>query len=99
MGGGSIDGRPARNDSPATFVTWALVALLTGACAVHVGPTEDKGWLSWDVCGWEGGVSSTLTIMGGNSWRLGCTPPPEAEESVSDQPPAPPVQLPPDDGS
>lgn len=74
----------------------ALVVLLTG-CAVHIGPSPDKGWMSWDVCGWEGGVSSTLTVMGGNSWKLGCTHPPET--TTPEEPPAPPVQLPPDDGS
>ena len=56
----------------ATFVLISLTLLCS--CAAKIGPGVD-GWASWDVCGWEGGVSSEINIMGGNVWRLGCTDP------------------------
>jgi len=50
-----------------------LCAFVLSGCAAKIGPGPE-GWVGWDVCGWEGGVESQLTIMGGNSWRLGCSP-------------------------
>lgn len=57
-----------------------IVALLFVGCAAKLGPGEE-GWAKWDLCGFEGGVASELTILGTNTWRLGCTSPePPAEE-------------------
>ena len=64
----------------------ALLSLL--ACAAKIGPGA-SGWASWDVCGFEGGVSAQLRVMG-IAASLGCTaslPPPEP-------PPLPPLEDP-----
>ena len=53
----------------------ALIAVLLCGCSARIGPHED-GWLSWDVCGYEGGVAVQITIMQAGA-RLGCTNPEE----------------------
>ncbi len=49
------------------------LALLIAAlgCAAKIGP-GDRGWLEWDICGFEGGVAAELTVLALTA-RLGCT--------------------------
>ena len=54
-----------------------------GGCAGKMGPGE-YGWASWDLCGYEGGVASELTVMGTNTWTLGCTTPPAKSDQLED---------------
>ncbi len=58
----------------AILVAVFLFAIL--GCSARLGPGE-HGWMMWDVCGYEGGVASEITVLGSNSWRLGCTNPDE----------------------
>ncbi len=55
-----------------------LALIISFGCAAkfHIGPGE-YGWIGaeWDVCGYEGGVKSNLSVMGTNSWTLGCSDP------------------------
>lgn len=64
----------------------ALIAISLIGCSARIGPHED-GWLSWDVCGYEGGVAVEINVMaiGG---RLGCTNPTEStvvDEQLPDE--------------
>lgn len=60
-----------------------LPLLLLVGCAAKVGPGPD-GWAKWDLCGWDGGVSTELNI-GIGSWRLGCDmAPAEPEPEIAD---------------
>ncbi len=67
------------------IVLLLLVLLSVFGCSARVGPHE-SGWLSWDVCGYEGGVAVEITIMQAGA-RLGCTNPDEPE--TVDDPPEP----------
>lgn len=65
-------------------VTTGLIALVLGAaliaalgCAAKIGP-GDRGWLEWDICGFEGGVAAELTVLAMTA-RLGCTNPAAVE--------------------
>lgn len=58
--------------------------LLLPACSARIGPHED-GWLSWDVCGYEGGVAAEITVMQAGA-RLGCTNPDESSEVDAEEP-------------
>lgn len=57
------------------IVLLLLVVLSVFGCSARIGPHED-GWLSWDVCGYEGGVAVEISIMQAGA-RLGCTNPEE----------------------
>lgn len=72
----------------------AAIAILSG-CSARIGPHDD-GWLSWDVCGYEGGVAASITIMEIGA-RLGCSDSPDSAvvEEVIDEPlPEPPTPAP-----
>lgn len=47
-----------------------LLVLLLPACSASIGP--GSGWVTWDVCGFEGGVAAEVGVMGSRA-RLGCT--------------------------
>ncbi len=67
-----------------------IVACLMCGCSARLGPHDD-GWLSWDVCGYEGGVAFEITVMQAGA-RLGCTNPTEStiEDPITD--PVTPVE-------
>ena len=72
-----------------TVLALFVVVAVASGCSARIGPHED-GWLSWDVCGYEGGVAVEITIMQAGA-RLGCTNPEEAtvvDDPVT-QPPEP----------
>ena len=48
-----------------------LCMLVLAGCSARIGPHAD-GWLSWDVCGYEGGVAASVTVMEIGA-RLGCS--------------------------
>lgn len=94
------EGPPNTVEKDSNFVGAALaigaaVLLLTLlACSARVGPHDD-GWLSWDVCGYEGGVAASITIMEVGA-RLGCADAPDSvviDEVITDptQPPDAPT--------
>lgn len=70
----------------AVAVLFMVVAIASG-CSARIGPHEG-GWLSWDVCGYEGGVAVEITIMQAGA-RLGCTNPEESnatrEEATTEE--------------
>ena len=64
---------------------FALLLALFG-CAAKIGPGQ-KGWANWDVCGFEGGGSAQLRVMGVSA-SLGCTaalPPAPSDGEVEDE--------------
>ncbi len=73
----------------ATVLALFVIVVVASGCSARIGPHED-GWLSWDVCGYEGGVAASITIMEIGA-RLGCADSPgavevEAVEPVVDEP-------------
>lgn len=64
-----------------------IAACLICGCSARIGPHDD-GWLSWDVCGYEGGVAVEITIMQAGA-RLGCTNPELATTEEPEPEPAP----------
>lgn len=70
----------------------AVLLLILLACSARIGPHDD-GWLSWDVCGYEGGVAVEITVMQAGA-RLGCTNPDEGNGTVDEQLEPPPEEEP-----
>lgn len=69
---------------PCFFLALVLVILFgIFGCSAKLGPGE-YGWASWDVCGYEGGVAASVTVMEIGA-RLGCTNP-EATDPAEPEP-------------
>lgn len=60
------------------------VLVIASGCAAHVGPSDERGWISWDICGWEGGVAAELQVLALTA-RLGCTSPKVDEDAGEDE--------------
>ena len=73
----------------------ALILLTCLGCSARIGPHAD-GWLSWDVCGYEGGVAVSVTIMQIGA-RLGCTNPGDDGSALVDAAITDPVTQPSDE--
>ena len=67
-----------------TVLALFVVVAVASGCSARIGPHDD-GWLSWDVCGYEGGVAASITIMEVGA-RLGCSDSPGSEEVEAVEP-------------
>ena len=94
--------RDATRIAAALAIGVALLLILLLGCSARLGPGE-YGWMQWDVCGYEGGVAASITIMEIGA-RLGCVNPAENGNGngapiVDSQITDPITQPPSDDGS
>ena len=71
--------RDATRVAAALAIGVALLLIFLLGCSARLGPGE-YGWMMWDVCGYEGGVAASITIMEIGA-RLGCTNPAENGDS------------------